>query len=302
MELSNRFYQERKLETLVENQTSYNLEHAEMHVFETHQKAESVLLTFDQPVLASMISGKKVMHLHGADPFEFHPGESLIMPSKELMRIDFPEATSMDPTRCLAMTIDEHRIRQVLDMMNESMPKADRVLWGDIDGNFHFSNDQGIYQIIKRLLFLCTEKHPSIDLFVNNMLVELIVRIMQTNSLELHRNATSDMKNNNRISAVINYIHLNLDKNLSVDQLSRVAHMSESNFYKVFKHETGMSPVNYINIERIRKAMEMLRNPNVSVKEVYLRCGFQNRSYFNRLFRKVSSLTPNEYQSKMIIE
>ena len=301
MQLSNRFYQERKLETLVENQTSYNLEHAEMHVFETHQQAESVLLRFDQPVLASMISGKKIMHLNNMNPFEFHPGESVIMPSNELMQIDFPEASSMDPTRCLAMTIDENRIRQVIQMMNETIPKADRLEWGELESNFHFSNDQGIYQIIKRLLFLCTEKHPSIDLFVNNMLVELIVRIMQTNSVALHRSASPDQINNNRISAVINYIHQNLGKCLTVEELSQVAHMSVSNFYRVFKHETGMSPVNYVNIERIRRAMEMLRNPQVSIKEVYLRCGFQNRSYFNRLFRKVSSLSPNEYQHRMTI-
>lgn len=302
MQLSNRFYHERKLETLVENQTSYNLEHAEMHVFETHQKAERVLLSFDQPVLASMISGKKIMHLNNMSPFEFHPGESIIMPSNELMKIDFPEASSIDPTRCLAMTIDENRIRQVIQMMNEAIPKADQREWGALESNFHFSNDQGIYQIIKRLLFLCTEKHPSIDLFVNNMLVELIVRIIQTNSLALHRSASPDQINNNRISTVINYIHQNLVKSLTVEELSQVAHMSVSNFYRVFKHETGMSPVNYVNIERIRKAMEMLRNPQVSIKEVYLRCGFQNRSYFNRLFRKVSSLSPNEYQHRMTID
>ena len=133
------------------------------------------------------------------------------------------------------------------------------------------------------------------------MLVELIVRIMQTNSVALHRSASPDQINNNRISAVINYIHQNLGKCLTVEELSQVAHMSVSNFYRVFKHETGMSPVNYVNIERIRRAMEMLRNPQVSIKEVYLRCGFQNRSYFNRLFRKVSSLSPNEYQHRMTI-
>ncbi|MEL7117849.1 MAG: hypothetical protein AAFO07_00355 [Bacteroidota bacterium] len=59
MQLPQRFLEHRKLQTLVENQTTYGLKEIEMHVFETHQKAEQVLLKFDQPVLASMLRGKK---------------------------------------------------------------------------------------------------------------------------------------------------------------------------------------------------------------------------------------------------
>lgn len=298
MILSDNFFRNRKLETLVENQTSYELDHAAMHIFETHEQAEKVLLRFEQPVLASMITGKKVMHLKNETPFNFYPGESLIMPANELMCIDFPEARSSDPTRCLAMTIEEERIGQIIQMMNETMPLADQLEWTSLRDNFHFTNDQGIYQIIQRLLFLFTENHPSKDYFVNNMLMELIVRILQVNHLSWHKNASSDQRNNNRISAVINYILMNLDKTLTISELSEVAHMSESNFYRVFKNETGISPVSFVNNERIRKAMDMLRNEDVSIKEVYLACGFESRSYFNRLFKKVSALSPQEFQAR----
>ena len=74
MQLSESFYKNRKLENLVENQTSYTLNNAAMHVFETHQQAERVLLRFDKPVLASMLRGKKVMHLRDHNSFDFLPG------------------------------------------------------------------------------------------------------------------------------------------------------------------------------------------------------------------------------------
>ena len=299
MYLSENFYHQRKLETLVENQTTYELDNVAMHIFETHERAENILLRFDQPVLASMISGKKIMHLRNKEAFGFHPGESLIMPAREVMCIDFPEARSADPTRCLAMAIEEDRIRQIIEMMNDKMPQSDHVEWSHLNDNFHFTNDQGIYQIIQRLLFLFTENHPSKAFFVDNMLVELIVRILQTNQRQIHVNACSDQVNNNRISAVVNYILTNLDKPLTIEELGAIAHMSTSNLHRVFKNEMGISPVNFVNIERIRKAMELLRDPQISIKEVYLLCGFQNRSYFNRLFRKVSSLSPNEYQVRM---
>lgn len=76
MQLPRSFYTNRKLELLVENQTSYTLNNAAMHVFETHQQAERVLLQFDQPVLASMLRGKKIMHLREQQQFDFYRGIS----------------------------------------------------------------------------------------------------------------------------------------------------------------------------------------------------------------------------------
>lgn len=69
MVLPESFYKNRKLENLVENQTSYTLNNAALHIFETHQQAERVLLQFDQPVLASMLKGKKDHAPSGAAVF-----------------------------------------------------------------------------------------------------------------------------------------------------------------------------------------------------------------------------------------
>ena len=84
--------QNRKLVDLVENRTAYTLNNAELNIYETHKTAEKVALQFTNPVLASMIRGKKVMHLTDLPSFEFLPGESVIVPSHEIMQIDFPEA------------------------------------------------------------------------------------------------------------------------------------------------------------------------------------------------------------------
>ena len=94
-------------------------------MFETHQEAEQVLLSFREPVLASMLEGKKVMHLNKMAAFDFMPGESLILPSNELMCIDFPEARLDNPTRCLAMASSEDKIKQTVGFLNETMAKAD---------------------------------------------------------------------------------------------------------------------------------------------------------------------------------
>lgn len=299
MLLPDHFYTNRKLENLVENQTSYTLENAAMHIFETHKQADKVLLKFDQPVLASMLVGKKVMHLRDHNSFDFLPGESLILPSQEIMCIDFPEAEHNKPTRCLAMTIEEDKIKEVLQLMNETMPKHNDTEWALMDYNFHFTNDLGIYQILHRLLFLFTENHSSKDLFVNNMLRELIVRILQANSSKIYTDKTLSLGADNRLSYIIEYIRINIREPLTVETLSKKAYMSESHFYRVFKMELGISPIDFINKERIKLASSLLQNPKKSIKDVFMESGFESRSYFNRIFKRNNHLTPSEYRSKV---
>jgi len=296
MQLSNSFYAKRKLVDLVENQTSYELENSAMHIFETHKRAEAVALRFNSPVLASMFQGKKIMHLKDEPKFEFLPGESLILPSNELMIIDFPEARKTNPTRCLAMEIGEERIEQVVQLMNEQMTRTDGATWDVMDYNFHFTNDAGIYQILQRLVYLYTENHPSKNFFVSNMVQELIVRILQTNVRKSYQTDAHSLSGTHRFAFLTTYIQEHLRENLNVKDLSEQCCMSESNFYRVFKQEMGISPVDYINQLRIEKAKVLIKENECDLTEIFLSCGFKNRSYFNRTFKKYVGLTPNSFR------
>ena len=299
MYFPNKILHNRKLETLVENQTSYALRNAEMHIFETHQEAERVLLEFNKPVLASMLQGKKVMHLNEMNAFDFLPGESLILPAEELMCIDFPEAKMDNPTRCLAMTISEEKIKNIVLLLNETRPKTDKQEWTFMDYNFHFTNDIAIHQIIQRLLFLFAENHPSKDMFADLMLQELIVRILQTENRKIYTEKSMSLSNNNRLAFVVEYIRKNLDRSLTVEELSNKVYMSESNFHRVFKNELGVSPIDFINNERIKLATSLLHNPKKKIKDIYMECGFNSLSYFNRLFKRKKQLSPKAFQKQV---
>ena len=299
MPLPEQYLRNRRLETMVENQTSYSLESAEMHIFETHQEAERVFLKFDQPVMASMMQGKKVMHLQEVPSFDFLPGESLILPSGETMCIDFPEAREDQPTQCLAMTMDEEKVNKVVALLNETMPRVEEgEEWQFTDYSFHFTNDIAIHQIIHRLLFLFAEDHPSKDIFAEFMLKELIMRILQTENRSIYTREAMQLSSSHRLAFIVKYIREHLDETLTIEALSRKVYMSESHFYRVFKTELGMSPVDFINNERIKKATALLRNPRKKVKEVYMECGFNSMSYFIRKFKQSKQLTPKAYQQK----
>ena len=109
----------RKLTTLVENRTTYNADYAELNIYETHKYAEKVALKFDFPIIASMLTGKKIMHIDGIPSFDFYPGESVVMPRNKEMIIDFPLAKKDNPTQCLALGIDGTKINEVVGRFNQ---------------------------------------------------------------------------------------------------------------------------------------------------------------------------------------
>ncbi len=297
LDLTAKHYENRKLENLVENRTIHTLKNAELNIFETHIQASQVMLRFQEPVLASMIKGKKVMHLQNTPSFGFLPGESVILPSNELMHIDFPEATPSNPTQCLALALSETKLKEAVDTLNQRGTKQNGQEWSILDYNYHFTNDIAINQILQRLIFIFTENHPSKDIFSDLLIQELVIRILQTETKSMYLKKSYTDSNNDRLSFVIKYIRENITEDLSIDILSEKAYMSESSFYRTFKHELGATPNDFITEERLKIAESMLRNPKISVKEAYLASGFNSFSYFCRIFKKKKNLSPTEFKS-----
>ena len=298
LNLSSAHYENRKLENHVENRTVHTLKNAELNIFETHLQASQVYLRFPQPVLASMIKGKKVMHLDGSPAFGFLPGESVILPSNEKMVIDFPEASVNNPTQCLALALSEEKLQEAVDLLNNRGTKQNGLEWSVMDYNYHFTNDIAINQILQRLIFIFTENHPSKDIFSDLLIQELVIRILQTETKSMYLKKSLTDSNNDRLSFVIKFIRENLTEDLSIELLSEKAYMSESNFYRTFKHELGSSPNDFIIEERLKVAESLLRNPRMSVKEAYLASGFNSFSYFCRIFKKKKNLSPTEFKEK----
>ena len=73
---------------------------------------------------------------------------------------------------------------------------------------------------------------------------------------------------------------------------------SESHFMKYFKQYAGMSFIQYLNDYRLTRAGEFLQNTEESVTQIALKCGFENLSYFNRLFRRKFGVTRGRYRER----
>ncbi len=98
------------------------------------------------------------------------------------------------------------------------------------------------------------------------------------------------------IQAARDYIELNYAKNLKVADIAARVAMSESHFGHLFKRETGVTPIRYLNRVRIGRAIELLASDRRSIAEIAFRCGFANLTHFNRVFRQLTGKTPSDYR------
>ncbi len=287
---------EKSLKTLVENRTIFSLDKCELNIFETYQKSELVPLKFNDLVVTSMLRGKKIMHLFEEPQFEYLPGETVIVPSNVEMKIDFPEATNANPTQCIALAIDNKIITETLDFLNEKYPKEGKSnLWKLDHENYFFYNNVELAGTINKLIKECMGDSITKDAIADLTLQELIIRIIQTQTAKRF-DSEKILDSNSPITPSIEYIKNNIRESISLKVLSDKACMSTTSFYRYFKRELGMSPIEYILNEKIRYAKKLLSNPNIHVNEVSYATGFEDCNYFIRLFKKYEGVTPKQYQ------
>jgi AraC family transcriptional regulator len=293
-------FERRRLEQLVENCTTFGSARSELHIYETHAQASAIELKFSEPVLTSMISGRKVMHLQGIKAFDYLPGESLLLPGNELMRIDFPDASQANPTKCLALAISPEAIQDTITYLNERMPLVEEEgEWAFLEENFHLLHDQRVVALLNRLIQVFLEGNTAKDIFVDLCLQELLIRLLQTRARNLLLHKYAVCQHSHRMAHVVNFVKENLHANITIKELADKACMSESAFFRSFKNQFGLTPVEFINQERIHKAKQLLRENALSVTEIGFACGFNNMSYFISQFKKQVALTPKKWSQKV---
>ena len=287
---------EKSLKTLVENRTVYSLNNCELNLFETYQESHLVPLKFNDLVVTSMLRGKKVMHLFDEPGFDYLPGETVVIPSNVEMKIDFPEASKNNPTQCLALAIEQSKIKDTLNFLNERYPKEGTDQFWQLNyQNYFFYNNVDLATTINKLIKECMSTSITKDALADLTLQELLIRIIQTQTAKSIDDGLFSNPNN-PLSEVIEFIRLNLKENISLKSLSDKACMSTTSFYRFFKRELGMSPIEFVLNEKIKCAKKLLKNPSIQINEVCYLSGFEDANYFIRLFKKHEGITPKQYQ------
>lgn len=114
----------------------------------------------------------------------------------------------------------------------------------------------------------------------------------------------SDVKDNERINAVFNYVKTNFKEEISLDVMADLTSLTIPSFCRYFKMVTSKTFTQFVNEYRLVRASRLLAEQSMSITEVCFESGFNNFSHFNKKFKAFTGQTPSAYRKelRMVLE
>lgn len=106
----------------------------------------------------------------------------------------------------------------------------------------------------------------------------------------------SSVKHSDTVYKVVEYIRRNYFRKISLDDIAQHVHFSKTYLSRIFKEDTGENISSYINKVRVDRARLLLADPDLSLVDVAAITGFEDQSYFTKVFKAVTGQTPKKYK------
>lgn len=142
------------------------------------------------------------------------------------------------------------------------------------------------------------------DGFLGSFVLQQMIYIAQTlhhllGELLFNNAAFSPRLRTSRFHSVretLDYLRQNLDQRLTLDEMAEHAELSKSHFLRLFKDQTGYSPVDYFIHLKVQHACMLLSATHQTIREISFAVGYDDPYYFSRIFKKVVGIAPSEYR------
>lgn len=207
--------------------------------------------------------------------------------------------------------------KELLSAITNGEIEAARATLNDLLGYIFFSHGGDLETIKSRILELCSlfsraamEGGGTKDelLSLNSQFLQELIEIKDLDSLffltqkildQFSENVLNTLvcKNTGIIRKAISYINTHYTTPLSLEEVSDHIHLNPSYFSTLFKKETGTSFSTYLNKVRIEHSKLLLTNTNQSILDIAIGVGFENQSYYCKVFKKFADISPKQYRN-----
>lgn len=151
-------------------------------------------------------------------------------------------------------------------------------------------------QLLDRILSEYTEKMLGYRLLVKTRLIEMFVFLSRCYDQMLHKPMTALASEHKIIERVAEFIELHHANPLSLAQVSQMCGMSQSAFTSRFKQYMGKTFIEFRNEIRIRIAKELMLSTNSNILQIAQEVGFDDLSFFNKLFKQMHGISPGKFR------
>lgn len=144
-------------------------------------------------------------------------------------------------------------------------------------------------------LFSMDQKNYNLEnaIFIANLLRHVLIT-----SYYYFDTSHSNQKIDYILTACIQYMTQHLHELITLENLSQKFNVSTSYLNKIFKKETGKSPVSFFIKLRMDEACKLLRISKLKINEIANELGYDDPYYFSRLFKKYNNLSPKDYRER----
>ncbi|MGL4797949.1 MAG: response regulator transcription factor [Cellulosilyticaceae bacterium] len=142
------------------------------------------------------------------------------------------------------------------------------------------------------------EIHEAVEAAVKK-LRESGVSIVEETQEEIVESKSDMDKPQFLVKQAIEYIHNNYNEKLDLQTVADSLYVSTWHLCKVLKKQTGTNFVDLLNTVRIENAKKLLLETNMKIYEIAEQVGYTDTAYFSKMFKKIATVTPNEFRNKM---
>lgn len=149
-------------------------------------------------------------------------------------------------------------------------------------------------EIFEKLCKYYDTAYERDQIMLQSLVLELIYHLSRESVRTVGR---KNSKSNNHliIEKVLKYIREHLTEELDLETLADIASLSPIHFHKCFKASVGKTVRDYVEEQRIKKAVNLLMTTELTLTEIAFECGFSSQSYFSYVFKRRMGVTPREH-------
>lgn len=171
------------------------------------------------------------------------------------------------------------------------------ILNSKISINFDIYKNKDINYYLNKIFSAIKEKNIGYEFLIQGYLYITFGIIIEKKLYSENNILNKSQEKINQLKNVLEYIELEYQNTITLEDLSEKMNLNPKYFTKIFKQMTGKTPIKYLNEYRIKIACDMLLLTNLSITEICIQCGFNDVSYFIKFFKKEKNISPKKFRT-----
>lgn len=277
-----------------------DINHHTFYYFDYDERDYSINMEFEHfhPFYEILILlGKECDHLIEGSPLHMQTNDMVLLAPSRLHKSVYPKGEASKRIVISFMFPDDYfghaeTYKEILSPFDEKIPIF----------RFEPEERRKLFNILNELFsYSAGPKYSGNDLdsfYIHTKFQEFLFTLYSIKDKNIYKDDTTYNSIERKIYDITSYIHANYSEELSLESLAEQFYISPCYLSHQFKTVTHFNLMNYIQMTRIRNVEYKLTSTNEKISDIAESCGFTSFSQFNRIFKKITGISPSDFRRK----